>query len=375
MNILHIAPDERFIPFIQNSFGVLSGENRYLIYGVAKDQPKFVTIDKDDGSKYISSWYWFSSEMKIDVEWCDCLIVHFMHAFVARMVIASPSRVKVIWSGWGGDYAKHIVPLVGELVMPQTNSLVEKEIGFGLYIRNFLKKILHATVFGYWERRAIGRVDYFSAPIPDDFYLMKKVLGQRFKAKYTQLNYSNITIMCAGLNSITGRDILIGNSATPTNNHVEAFNQLKHLDLSGRKIIVPLNYGDMRYGNKVEILGRSMFGDAFVPLRDMLPLDEYKQIVARCAVVIMNHRRIQGGGSVVYSVYSGAKVFLNRNNSFLSFFRGYGGSVFEVPENESFGDDLFTPLSETEKDKNRQVLESFWGEEVVKENVLKICQL
>jgi dTDP-N-acetylfucosamine:lipid II N-acetylfucosaminyltransferase len=107
--------------------------------------------------------------------------------------------------------------------------------------------------------RCFKKVDFFSAPIPDDFKLLRSSLGSRFKAEYVQLNYGNVPqTFLPGSEKLTGKDILVGNSATPTNNHVEVFKLLSDLDLRGHKVIAPLSYGDERYRDAIIKLYRWM---------------------------------------------------------------------------------------------------------------------
>ena len=69
----------------------------------------------------------------------------------------------------------------------------------------------------------------------------------------------------------TGTDILLGNSAAMANNHLEALEQLSLVDLSGRRVLVPLTYGSAAYRTAVVERGRQLLGDAFEPLVEPLP--------------------------------------------------------------------------------------------------------
>ena len=72
-----------------------------------------------------------------------------------------------------------------------------------------------------------------------------------------------------------GKHIQLGNSATPTNNHIEAIDWLAQMELGARRVIVPLSYGSDEYRDMVCAYGKKRLGDTFQPVTDFMPFDEY----------------------------------------------------------------------------------------------------
>lgn len=165
-----------------------------------------------------------------------------------------------------------------------------------------------------------------------------------------------------------GQNILLGNSASETNNHLEMFGILSKHDLKSRKVIVPLSYGNSEYRLNIIDAGKRVLRDAFVPLVDYMPLNEYSSIMASCSVVIMNHLRQQALGNIGTALYQGAHVFLDPSNPAYQFFKEKKAVVHSTQN--LLSDSLpLTGLNDEEISQNRAVLESFWGQEQVRANV------
>jgi|GEM_PF-6564852 len=107
--------------------------------------------------------------------------------------------------------------------------------------------------------------------------------------------------------------IQVGNSADPSNRHLEIFQWLaKHHDRSIR-VYAPLSYGNPEYRDRVIMRGRELFGDSFVPLTAYISHEDYNRHLVSMDVLICNHNRQQAFGNISISLYLGTKVFLRSN--------------------------------------------------------------
>lgn len=154
---------------------------------------------------------------------------------------------------------------------------------------------------------------------------------------------------------VRGRDILLGNSASPTNNHLEAFDILKNQNLDGRKIFTPLSYGRKRYAKAIIKEGKKIFRDNFEALTTFLPLEEYNKIISRCGIVIMNHYRPQAMGNIIASLYMGAKVFLHNTDAY-QYLKGLGCNIFLIEKDLLVRRDVFQLLEDEQIENNRNIL-------------------
>jgi dTDP-N-acetylfucosamine:lipid II N-acetylfucosaminyltransferase len=215
--------------------------------------------------------------------------------------------------------------------------------------------------------RAARRADAFSAPIPDDFDVMKARFPQ-FRGRYAQLNYADISSFTGRVADTRG-DVLLGNSAWPANNHLEALERLSTMDLQGRRVLTPLTYGDQRYRDRIVERGRELLGDSFDPLLEPLPFEQYLDRISRCDVVVMNHNRQQGLGNVGIGLYSGAHLFLSPRNPLRTFLERSGLDVLDLGSARSLP---VGPVDDDTIRRRRVKMREIWGEDVVLDNVRRL---
>ncbi len=383
MKIAHVVDDEKFIDHciaifehndeIENTFFLVAPQDDY----------KPVHVRKIDQLIIKRRAYFSSDEFHGCLKTYDCLILHCLDFKKIKICLLAPARLKIIWSGWGADYYNWITTVDEQLFQPETiRFLNSRPFQRGVALRALMelaKKILRPLRRRLYLNKlfddALQRIDYFSSPIPEDYDLLLFLLGSKFRAQYIQLNYGSLKmIMPNGGNQLHGNHILIGNSATPTNNHLDLFKLIKTRGLNGRKIIVPLNYGDKDYALYVTSIGKKWFGEDFEPILEFLPLQEYDSIISQCSTAIMGHRRQQGVGNTIALLYRGARVYLDQANPFYWFLRNRGAHVFTIQELASGMALQAGPLTPKQIHLNREILTNFWGEESVFGNIQRLVE-
>lgn len=384
MKILHLFPDEKKFVIVaaeifnmckelENSFRVISAN--------VSDAQKFFSGQQN--IRVVDKRYAASKALMEDLAWCDCLVVHFMDGLKAKAILRAPDHLPIVWSGWGGDYFDLLPQGGSNLLGNETQRLVktlDRQIGWSASklkqkMKNIARKIRNEVLYAPLIKKAIKRVDYFSSPFPEDFDLLRAHLGNDFHPAYTRIFYGSVErTYVPGVESVYGNNILVGNSATATNNHLEVFKILSKLDLGDRKIVVPLSYGDVDYRDAIISYGRALFGDRFQPIVEFMPLDQYNTLIAQCSVVVMGHRRQQGGGNTVTQLYKGAKVFLDEANTVYQYLKNRGAFVNTLNELQVCGPSVFEPLTDAQKRKNREVLEDYASNEVVLAGVRDFVQ-
>jgi len=380
MKILHLAIDEKFIPFIQTSFeSVYPSGNRFAILNTKKEG-KWKYVYSNEGTVVGNTAYFFGGGLKKDLEWCDVLIIHFMTPWFAYAATLARADLPIIWAGWGADYY-YLIPGFSdeELVLPKSKVLLSKADKIGRLSegsQSIMKSIKDYIINGVFIRNAMDkvltRVDFFSSPIEADYELLNRALPG-FTAEFFQIHYGSAESNIINKEKINTRvDILVGNSATATNNHIEAFELLSGVDIGDRKIVVPLSYGNDGYKNEVIKRGVALFGDNFLSLVKFIPLEEYNEIIGGCSIVIMNHCRQQALGNIITCMLSGAKVFLRENNPLFSFFKENGVHVFSIKSLEENKIDLFSPLTKEEIIENKDFIMSNWGASAVFDSIRRL---
>lgn len=126
--------------------------------------------------------------------------------------------------------------------------------------------------------------------------------------------------------------VLVGNSATPTNRHLEAFDLLERYRDEDIEIIVPLSYGDESYAASVVERGRAIFGGKFVPVLDFMELAEYTKLLRTVAVGVFANDRQQGMGNISILLRSGAKVYVPSETSTWGHYSDMGVKLFKTED-------------------------------------------
>src|SRR5262249_49706535 len=131
----------------------------------------------------------------------------------------------------------------------------------------------------------------FCAPIfPTENEIIRKHCG--FTGQFLRFSYGDYADEAdtSSTEPLNARNILVGNSSSPTSNHVDAFEMLVRLKLGDRKVIVPLSYGGREdYRDHVIKAGNRLFGSNFIPLVEFMPMKDYSALIKACGVYILNH--------------------------------------------------------------------------------------
>lgn len=298
------------------------------------------------------------------------VIFHSMPPFRYPLLDKIPTGKVVVWLGWGHDYYS----LFGRddessRILAGTSLLAQRPVSHRVKskMKSVLGKLLRPVDY---SDKSLARVDYFAPVLDLEFEMVKRHI--LLNASYIEWNYGTVeddlSIPNAGF--AQGVNILAGNSASATNNHVELFREIKRqIDLGGRRIIVPLSYGDPYYRDKIIKVGQDMFGELFVPLTDYLPIEEYLLTIRSCGFVVMNHLRQQAVGNVCMAMLMGAKVYLNERNP-LSIWLGQRGAVFGAIDRLDM-----QPLTMVDRDVNYRLICSHWGRDVQMEKTRRLIDL
>ena len=355
MKLLHLIVDDKFIDMAIREFeAVAPGQHEWLILGSAL-QGKFV---KDERVRCVDSSGFARAVAAPDVGGVVCHVMTPMHLSAISRV---PAHLQVVWVGWGYDYYGLINDAFPEGLLQPATAALNAQLTASPAERAVTSVLGHARPYRRpraAERDALARVDIFSPVIDTEYHLVRRHLPG-FGARYMRWNYGTTEddfVLPGAPVGVSGRNILAGNSATSTNNHLELFEQIRRIDdLAGRLIVTPLSYGDAAYRARVIQSGRALFGDAFVPLVDFMPKDQYIELLASCGHVMMNHVRQQALGNLVISGLMGATLHLDRANPLFNWLGSIGVPV------RTIGSRDLAPSSRAERDAQVEALQRAFG--------------
>jgi dTDP-N-acetylfucosamine:lipid II N-acetylfucosaminyltransferase len=366
--ILHIIPDEKFIDMAYRAFEKASpNNNKYVIVGEKRD---YVYL-KNTPAIFVSRKYFLSKNYAERLIKYDFVVLHYLSELKMKLVLNAPRGIKFVWIGWGGDAYQYLhIPLL----LDKTNKLFDSHNTLHNSKRMIvaLKHIAKILLRKYVNIDKVFKKISYYAPVLEEEYDLMKSSFPNFNPKYLGWNYGTIEedLVDELDGGLIGENILLGNSSTYENNHVEAFAQLDNILVRDRKIIVPLVYGDEKYRKSIIEMGHRSFGQNFKPLVEYIPRRDYNVIVRSCSVLIMNHTRQQAVGNIITGMYYGSKIFLRKENVVYKYFMKKGARVYSMEElNEN---NIYSSLTADEIEINRNILKDRWSMEVSHQRTLTL---
>lgn len=188
--------------------------------------------------------------------------------------------------------------------------------------------------------KAIKNFYSVSTPISGDKKLLEDYLKKNIRFyKFCYGNESIEGIPWPSHKSNSEIRVLLGNSATETNCHIEALDLLSKFKDEEIHIYCPLSYGQESYKEKIIKHGEGIFGDKFVPLVSFMPREEYLALLGSIDVAVFAHNRQQAMGNILPLIYAGKKVYIKETISSYEYLKsecGFKITPFEKIVGESF---------------------------------------
>gem|GEM_PF-2548656 len=158
--------------------------------------------------------------------------------------------------------------------------------------------------------------------------------------------------------------ILVGNSATITNEHDEILTALKKLSFEKPPtILCPLSYGDEKYALEVAHLGEDLFDKNFVPITEFMKPDDYSHFLNSVDIGIFAHKRQQAVGNIVALLLLGKKVFIRSDVTTYSWLKRLGVTVYDTMTILKDQNPDFSPMDSEARQNNRTIIKSEFSEE------------
>lgn len=383
--ILHLHTDSRFSDYTISLFD--KGDNYHLVGKRYPGQPlKFIANQKGLGQFVFG---WTNPKKFLEKVAPSVVIIHFLDMKWFELIKELDDSVKVVWIFWGGD-GYSLPKLKQGLLDSKTNSFSSKtnirtskiekmraELGvdsiwqisfWKSLIFEGIRKLKDLTQLDSIRLKLFERVNYCGTFLKEDYDLLKSHYD--FKMDWVDARFISLEQLIGSLEPVNpeGNNILLGNSCTLENNHLDAFEAIDQLELSvGQQVISPLSYGKDLGSYRDEVLeqGNQHLGDSFHPLLELTSLEEYTKILRSCSYAIMFHNRQQAFNNVLALVYLGVKVYLKTENTIYAYLKRIGCEVYSTEELK--GTTKLAPLDEEVILKNREALKKeFSREKIVK---------
>lgn len=195
-------------------------------------------------------------------------------------------------------------------------------------------------MYEFVRKKSLKNIRYIITNVEADFELAKKWYGMDAKLLFMDGMSYPYNSEIYSKEKIQRKErlkyVLLGNSASVSNHHLEAFDILKEQDDGEINIICPLSYGGNRkYVGQVIEKGKKLFGKRFEPLTDFMPLDEYNKLLEKVDIAFFYHDRQEAFSNTLTLLSSGKKVYIRRVSTLWDYFEQKGIVVHDSEKIES----------------------------------------
>ncbi|WP_029935163.1 TDP-N-acetylfucosamine:lipid II N-acetylfucosaminyltransferase [Thiomicrospira pelophila] len=370
--ILHITTDNKFISHALTTFeNVYPGQNTVWMFANGHDGH----VSKNHRDLEFTFFDTLKPSFLKKLKAFDLVVIHGFDLFKFPLVALAPAGVKFAWLGWGYDYYSYIYKNEDALLLSETLPLKKscRKTSFADFLHpvKLAKKVARKLTELAFKNKALKRIGSFSPVLSEEHKLVANAglithLPALMPWNYGSLEESLVKNFIG--ERVNGDAILLGNSASFTNNHLEAFELIQaNEDVIGlhSKIVAPLSYGDACYKKAMLEQGELNFGERFHPVVDFMAIDDYVALLKQCGFAIMNHKRQQAVGNIVIMLYLGARVFLREENPTYQMLKNDGAILNTIMELEQQPDLLKAPLTEQEIQTNIAILYKHWSKQAI----------
>jgi hypothetical protein len=315
---LHIVPDNTFInAFYDNlkELGLLGG-NRLVVrtngknlVSVKRDLP-FAPLYSERFENFVGD----TGEYKK-------VFIHYFTPLLYKWV-ARHQFNELNWMVWGGDLYN----------LPGIDALCYEPITLNKYIKRdrslatLLYKLKVYMIHDSFKTAAYGKVSNILTWMREEHQFALSHLPVKAGHKFFFYeNQSPYAALDAFRKPIQGKEkirLIIGNSGTPANNHLDVVEFLNQQGVQA-DLIIPVSYGDKRY---ISFLKKHLtFGHGSLQfIEEYMSFEDYVEVLSGADALVMNTVRPQGYGNILMMLYLDKPVFFNEKNSSLAELREAG---------------------------------------------------
>jgi hypothetical protein len=328
---LHIVLLDKFIPkfieFMETNVDEFERKNLFWMIG---DADKYVIREREN-IDYDANYCTVSALIRLSVAMhkADKIILHglFLNRILFLLAFQPWLLKKSYWIIWGGDLYR------------------EKAVS------------IKARIIEYVRAPVIKRMGHLISYLDEDIRLARHWYGCEGRHHHSFFYPSNLFKQLSQSESNSQElCIQVGNSADPSNNHLQVFDLLKKTKLPNFRVLSPLSYGNRSYAKHIECLGQEYFGENFTGYMEMMPVEEYLDFLQSIDVAIFNHKRQQAMGNMITLLGFGRKVYMRSSEAPFLFFEKIGVKVFDV---DSFNGEK---LSVEDSEHNKKVVSEYFSE-------------
>lgn len=243
-------------------------------------------------------------------------------------------KEKIYLQFWGGDYTRF------------------RRISFKHPLKWFIEKA--------YLREMIYDCAGIINLIDGEYSEMKNIFKINKKMHFVAPVPTNCIQRCDVLNSLPNNEcckVILGNSATRTNQHRKALDFLEHLKDEKLEVYCPLSYGNLNYRRRVIRYGKKKLGDKFIPIINFQPRNQYMNFLDTIDIGIYNNNRQQALGNINTMLLKGKKVYMRPDISMWKYYKKLGIKIFDINELKDISYDEFKDISVYDQEINNKLVQ------------------
>lgn len=335
IKVLHIVKDEKFFDGVLKAFEQDKRfENRSILV-VTHSNYKFSYIKQVEKVDLIWNKRMLKECLLSSVY--DVIFFHSLYTDKYKFFKYIPKEKIVIWWSWGFELYSSTYGMrqliTQELYKPETRRLIEsiQKKTPGSLLKDIVRFCFLNPYYKTLRKKVIERIDYFQPVIPLEYQLMQKVNGFHAKEFYYPRAFTSYQPNKEHVLPADG-SILLGNSTSSNNNHIDVWNIVKTQINKHQEVIIPFSYGtEIKYTESVyRKINRENPNVLF--LRSFMAPEDYFKLINNCSYAVFGVMRQQAMGNINYCLSRGVKVFLYRDSLVYRFLKEWGYVVFAIED-------------------------------------------
>lgn len=350
---LHIAPDNSFTnKFYENLQEIGAVANNHFMIRTNYRHLRSIRYHLPCAPLYSKPF----DGMVGDTVSYDKVFIHYFTPLLYRWVVKNNFR-ELNWMVWGGDL--YNLPELDEgCYEPLTKKhYVRKNFSWQTTLYNLKVAVTQKR----YRERAYQKVNNILTWMNTEYNFACSNLP--VKARHKFFFYEN-AMPYQALDKLPKKNkvndlprLIIGNSASPANNHLDVIAFLNNHKVKA-ELYIPVSYGDARYVRFLQRNIRYLHGTVTF-LNRYLPFEEYLDFLNSTDGLIMNTIRPQGYGNILMMMYLGKPVYFNNSNLSLPDLRSAGFRINVL-------DDLLDTKSSADADNKEAVTRLLSHERLLK---------
>lgn len=312
---IHLFSDKKFLGWVRQTFNTTGWNSCFIILN---PQTRNSCITIDENTLEVSTDMFGQNIVLEKLRTRDIAFHYFMDNIKADIIYHSHPGILHCWCFYGAEIYQQTNLFRRDLYGPATRKLLWSlpEIKFRYDLRKFYFKFLRFKNPPISSLlRAIPKIHRILWYVEEE---MDKINTRLKLPPWQFFQFFNFSDIIPSGTEFTDRDtrrILIGNSATVENNHVDVLEVLSKTSDHLFTYSLPLTYGQFpRYKAKIKTLYENQLGDRVTFLEHHMKLESYYLFLQQHPTAIFLHHRQQGLGNILYMLYTGTKVYLSRSN-------------------------------------------------------------